>query len=155
MNRDSDYDSDIDIGDNQTCSTYFSAVLQAPRIANQYCPNCNEKAENRLCSKCRDKYVCYNCAPDGVCSDCIIMCAICCTNATRGDFLIMICESCEEQIANLTGEIIDDEGLPYKNLIELINMEVGGEIILTEEIEEEISEYLSSQGVYVKYCENG
>lgn len=155
MNRDSDNDSEIDMCDNQTCSTFYSAVLQAPKISIQYCPNCDEKAENRLCSKCRDKYICHFCAPIGVCPNCIITCEICYIITTRGDFLTTICESCEEQVTNLAGEIIDEEGLPYKNLIELINMELAGQIVLTEDITEEMFDYLSAQGIDVKYYENG
>lgn len=148
-------DQDSDDSISEVCSTYYSATLQAPKIAEQYCPNCSEKAESRLCSKCRDRYVCEFCSLDGVCSDCFIMCAICYIQTIRADFLPNVCQACEDQISELSGDVIDEYGNQYKNLIEIINLELTGQITLDEEISDEMREYLHSQNIDAVYFENG
>jgi len=153
---DEEDDEDSDGAETGSCTTFYSAVLQAPRIAAQYCPTCDMKASSRLCLKCRDSYICYYCAPRGVCHDCIITCVICAVDGLRGDFLTTVCESCESVIGELSGEIIDVEGLPHRNLIELINADVEGKIFMDEIISEEIREYLNAQGIHIEdACQNG
>lgn len=136
--------------DTESSITYYSAVLVAPKIAEQYCPSCDEKASTRLCKKCRDLYICEYCAPKGVCKDCIFECIICWETRVKGDFLNNVCEDCEEKISDLYGDIFDESGLSHRNLIEMINENLRGKIITEEVISEEIYEYLNSQGILVE-----
>lgn len=53
-------------------------------------------------------------------------------------------------IGELDGDIIDVEGLPHRNLIELINADVEGKISTDEVLSEEVREYLNNQGIHVE-----
>jgi hypothetical protein len=148
MSTKEEYNMDRD--DAESCTTYYSAVLRAPKIAAQHCPSCDEKEESRLCIKCRDTYVCYQCAPRGACVECVITCETCAAFGLRGDFLENICENCENMLSEIDGEIIDTDGSPHKNLVELLTSEMTGKIVTNDVVCDELRDYLNEQGVIVE-----